>query len=128
MRVQFIRELIQDGKIAIHFVPTKYNVADLLTKPLAKKEFQFLRNILMKGHGGVEPSWTQANEHVHVVLTTHSIVSRGDWSQGSAVWTSSVEPGPSFPLGGFLPNQVCVMYCAVLILSSISCMYEISDV
>jgi hypothetical protein len=73
MRVQFIRELIQDGKIAIHFVPTKYNVADMLTKPLAKKEFQFLRNILMKGHGGVEPSWTWASESAHLALTAHSI-------------------------------------------------------
>jgi hypothetical protein len=27
MRIQFIRELIQDGLIAIYFVPTKHNVA-----------------------------------------------------------------------------------------------------
>jgi hypothetical protein len=74
MRVQFIRELIQDGKIAIHFVPTKYNVADMLTKPLAKEFQLFLRNILMKGHGGFEPSLTWTNEQAHVVaLTTHSI-------------------------------------------------------
>ena len=47
MRIQFIRELIQKGTIAIHFVITKNNVADMLTKPLPKKKFQFLRHILM---------------------------------------------------------------------------------
>ncbi len=39
---------------AIHFVPTKHNVADVLTKPLAKIQFEYLRNILLHGHGGKE--------------------------------------------------------------------------
>jgi uncharacterized membrane protein len=62
MRIQFIRELIQDGTIAIHFVPTKFNMADML-----------LRNILMKGHGGHEPSSTWAAQTTHFALTVHSI-------------------------------------------------------
>eukprot|EP01034_Spumella_vulgaris_P047245 gene47245-biopygen3384 len=40
---------------AIYFVPTEHNVADLLTKPLPVAQFEYLRDIMMRGHGGVEP-------------------------------------------------------------------------
>jgi hypothetical protein len=73
MRIQFICELIQDGTIAIHFVPTKFNVADMLTKALPKREFELLRHILMKGHGGKEPSSTWSEQTAHFALTVHSI-------------------------------------------------------
>jgi hypothetical protein len=69
MRINFIREMISTGIIAIHFVPTAYNVADILTKPLAVEQFEFLRGILMLGHGGVEPSW---DHQTHTALCVDS--------------------------------------------------------
>ncbi len=52
MRIQFVRELTQESIIAVHFVPTKHNVADMLTKALPRSQFEYLRTILMLGHGG----------------------------------------------------------------------------
>jgi hypothetical protein len=84
MRIQFIRELINEGVIAIHFVPTAHNVADLLTKALPRAQFEYLRNILMVGHGGKKPEWRFADsissssvqgvqEQLHLALTTRSL-------------------------------------------------------
>ena len=77
MRIQFIRELIQEGIIAVHFVPTKHNVADMLTKALPRSQFEHLRTILMLGHGGKEPgvpTWEvePAEEELHFALTALS--------------------------------------------------------
>ena len=57
--------------IALYFVPTNYNVADVLTKPLVVDQFEYLCNILMRGHGGIEPTFS---EEVHVALTAISII------------------------------------------------------
>jgi hypothetical protein len=58
---------------AIYFVPTKHNVADVLTKPLAKIQFEYLRNILMQGHGGKESQWAWEDENAHMALTARSV-------------------------------------------------------
>jgi histone deacetylase 1/2 len=42
-----IRELVADKTIEISFVPSQDNVADIFTKPLDRKAFQKLRNIMM---------------------------------------------------------------------------------
>lgn len=55
MRINFIREQINAGFIELHFVPTKFNVADILTKPLSYDMYIFLRNYLLNGFGGVHP-------------------------------------------------------------------------
>jgi hypothetical protein len=76
MRIQFIREMIIEGVIAIYFVPTRHNVADMLTKALPRAQFEYLRNILMLGHGGTEPNWSggmQHGEQLHLALITSSI-------------------------------------------------------
>jgi hypothetical protein len=65
MRIHAIRELIETGIFAIHFVPTKYNVADILTKALPVAQFTALRDILMLGHGGVEPEWARSKDQTH---------------------------------------------------------------
>lgn len=45
-----IRDLVESGKIAILHCSTKDMVADALTKPLARVQFEALRPLLM-GHG-----------------------------------------------------------------------------
>jgi hypothetical protein len=69
MRIQAIREHILSGLLAIHFVPTNENVADLLTKPLAAEKFLRFRKTLMIGHGGVSPSWMSSESTVHTAMT-----------------------------------------------------------
>ena len=56
MLISFIREKINDKTIELHFIPSKCNVADILTKPLAKDLFLRHREILLKGHNGIKPS------------------------------------------------------------------------
>ena len=57
LRINFIREMINSKVIELHFVPTEFNVADLLTKPLDVATYLKLRDILMNGHGGKAPSF-----------------------------------------------------------------------
>jgi hypothetical protein len=64
LRISFIREMINLKIIELHFVPTAFNVADILTKPLDIETFIRLRDILMNGHGGLPPCF----EHVMFVL------------------------------------------------------------
>jgi hypothetical protein len=56
MIINFIREKINERIIELHFVPSEYNVADILTKPLAKDLFLKHRDVLMNGHKGINPS------------------------------------------------------------------------
>ena len=74
MRIHFLRELIMEGKLQIHFVPGRYNVADVLTKPLSNEQFEFLRDILMHGHKGVVPNWS-SEETVHLAVTAIVLMS-----------------------------------------------------
>jgi hypothetical protein len=53
MRINYIRELINHRIIQLVFIPTEYNVADVLTKPLGVKEHNRHCNILLFGHGDV---------------------------------------------------------------------------
>ena len=45
-RFHFIRECVQDGKIAVEYVPTDEQLADIMTKALPKAKFQELRQEL----------------------------------------------------------------------------------
>ena len=42
-----IRELIQTKEVAVKHIETDANIADIFTKPLDRKRFQLLRNVLM---------------------------------------------------------------------------------
>ena len=42
----FIREAVEDGKVAVQYIPTRDNVSDIFTKPLAKAKFQELTELL----------------------------------------------------------------------------------
>ena len=52
MRINYIRELINKRMVSLSFIPTEYNVADVLTKPLAGKSHNRHCNVLMFGHNG----------------------------------------------------------------------------
>ena len=41
VRYHFIRDMVQKGAIKIKYVPTKEQVEDVLTKPLARVKFEY---------------------------------------------------------------------------------------
>lgn len=55
LRINYIRECINDRIIALYFVPSAYNVADLLTKPLPIELYEQHRSILLEGHKNHSP-------------------------------------------------------------------------
>jgi hypothetical protein len=55
MRINFIREQINAGVIALILIPGTKNVADVLTKGLSNDPFESHIEILMHGHRGVPP-------------------------------------------------------------------------
>jgi hypothetical protein len=52
MRINFIREMINKRRIQLVFVPTEYNVADMLTKPLGPELFNRHQRKLLHGFNG----------------------------------------------------------------------------
>lgn len=54
MRYHYVRHLKSRGIIDVTHVPTKHNVSDILTKPLAKMTHNFLRDICMAPQPVVE--------------------------------------------------------------------------
>jgi hypothetical protein len=57
MRINFIRECINARLVEIMFVPTEYNVADVLTKPLSDKPFHMHSDALLEGFGATAFVW-----------------------------------------------------------------------
>ena len=45
-RFHYIRELVNNGEIVLEHCRTQEQVADILTKPLVQKSFEFLRKCL----------------------------------------------------------------------------------
>ena len=46
MRYHFIREVVEDGKVTVQYIPTGDNVSDIFTKPLTKAKFWELAELL----------------------------------------------------------------------------------
>ena len=46
VRYHFIREAVEDGKVAVQYIPTRDNVSNIFTKPLAKAKFWELAELL----------------------------------------------------------------------------------
>ena len=46
MRYHFIREAVEDGKVAVQYILTGNNVSNIFTKPLAKAKFRELAELL----------------------------------------------------------------------------------
>jgi hypothetical protein len=56
-RLNFIRQEIQKFRIAtLMFIPSTQMVADILTKGLPRKQYEYLCNLLLTGHNGVGPT------------------------------------------------------------------------
>ena len=49
-RHYFLREMVEDLRITVPFVPTDQNVADFFTKPLKSSRFFELRDVIMTVH------------------------------------------------------------------------------
>jgi hypothetical protein len=49
-RINYIREMIRDGHIAVEYIPTERMVADILTGPRGRDLFERLRTYLLEGH------------------------------------------------------------------------------
>ena len=50
LQLFFIRELVTDGRISIHYVPTEDNLADIGTKHFNKHRFEHLMDLINKFH------------------------------------------------------------------------------
>ena len=46
IRYHFIRDMVQKGVVKLKYVPTEEQVADVLTKPLARVKFEYFRDKL----------------------------------------------------------------------------------
>lgn len=46
IRHHFIRDLVEDGVVALEFIPTQDQKADIFTKPLDSLRFEYLRKSL----------------------------------------------------------------------------------
>lgn len=72
LRIHYIREVIEAGLVELHFCPSEFNVADMLTKALAGPHFEALRDILFNGHKGIMPgNWSDGE--VHCAITAEVI-------------------------------------------------------
>ena len=56
LQINFVRQLIENGTIALVHVDTDNNMADLMTKNLARGKFIPHKATLLHGHGGKYPS------------------------------------------------------------------------
>ena len=55
MRINFIREQINNNTITLVFIPTEKQVADVLTKPLSQEKFEKFSNIILSGFNNKDP-------------------------------------------------------------------------
>jgi hypothetical protein len=68
MRINYLRECINSGKVVLYFVPTAHNIADALTKPLPEKWYHTHMEKVMTGFEG--KSVHDYIEQATLVITT----------------------------------------------------------
>jgi hypothetical protein len=49
IRYHYVREAVREGAISLAYCPTKEMIADLLTKPLSRGQFETLRSAMGVG-------------------------------------------------------------------------------
>ncbi|KAJ9557755.1 hypothetical protein OSB04_012369 [Centaurea solstitialis] len=70
IRYHFIRDHVMNGDVELHFVPTKYQLADLFTKPLDEKRFnQLIKSMastsrINKNSTETNNEWDAVNEPI----------------------------------------------------------------
>ena len=66
VRFKHVAQSIREGVARVRYVSTKWNYADLMTKPLAKLEFKRLRDLCLRPESGVTgyPSMEQGDVSV----------------------------------------------------------------
>ena len=55
VRFHFVRERVASKELEIRFVPTKEQLADGLTKPLARDHFRSSMDVILRGHRERQP-------------------------------------------------------------------------
>lgn len=66
--INFIRECINNRRIILKFVPTEWNIADTLTKPLPIEKFNRFNNFLMNGFSGQELEFMESKSVTYAVM------------------------------------------------------------
>ena len=46
IRYHFVREAVEEGKVEVLYCPGDHMIADILTKPLSKDKFEYLRTLM----------------------------------------------------------------------------------
>ena len=71
IKFRFITEKIKSGKVRVRYIPTSWNYADLMTKPLAKVQFARILDLCvnpeMKGMAGTEEEASAKDEMAYTI-------------------------------------------------------------
>ena len=83
VKIHYIRELINSRVVELYFVPTEYNVADVLTKALAGDRHERHTNILLCGHrefleSNPSINYISLSDYMSLVSEESMVVSEGD--------------------------------------------------
>jgi hypothetical protein len=47
IQIHFVRELVERNEVQFKYIPTKFNIADMFTKPLGRNKLETHRNSIM---------------------------------------------------------------------------------
>jgi len=80
VRINYIRECINSRLINLVFVPSEWNIADILTKPLSFESHSRHKDKLMHGFNGLnvsdylrQASMTSTNKHTDGTFNSNSV-------------------------------------------------------
>ena len=72
IKFRFITEKVKSGKVRVRYIPTSWNYADLMTKPLAKVQFARILDLCVnpevKGMAGAEEEAPKEDEMAYVIM------------------------------------------------------------
>ena len=72
VRFKAVEQSVKDGTVCVRYVPSKWSVADIMTKPLDKIEFKRLRDMVtsasMEISSNLEPKMETEEEILNVIV------------------------------------------------------------